>query len=249
MDGHLPLFDKYGDNLTIENRNNFDSLNKELGGYVENRTHDSSLEERWVLFRYLEYHILNGFFEYPVALSNSEQPDLLISYGANNSFGLEITESTNPLFLAARSLAEKRGKGEWPIDSCFKVGNKVTYKELASTLQSPDEPLRGMPWYGTEGLLNTRTFLKRTIAKKLKHYSSNSYQGLEQVDLLVYFTAPSSMHTSDKQIAGNYASIVDECLSETKPAKVFNNIHLLWSRTMGLGDNGHPYMVLTRTFE
>ena len=242
------FFQKYGNKLLIENAEHFHTLNSEIGGYVENRTHDSSKEEKWVLFRYLEFHILNGYLHFPIALCNSEQPDLLIQNAENETCGLEITESTHPLFIAARSLAEKRGKGEWPIDSCYKIGQKVSSKKLLSTLQEPNKPLRGMGWYGSEGIENTRVLLKRSIAKKLKHYSENEYQNLKHVDLLVYFTGPSGIHTSDEQIMKNYENIIEECIKETKPGKIFNNIHLLWSRTKDLGDESHPYLVLTYTY-
>ena len=241
------FFGIHGNELFIRNYNEFTEIYSELGGPVEKRTHDSSKEEIWVLLKFLEYKTLNKNLDYPIHIKKSEQPDFLISNSINSVFGLELTESTDPMYRAAWTLAENRGKGESPIDSYFKQGHLLKHKDLEKTLKSPNEPLRGMPWIGNEGLKKTKFDLKQIIAKKLKHYNENTYQDLKYIDLLIYYNGPSGIHTRDEHIKQNYKNIVSECIEENKTNKVFNNIHLLWSRTMLPEDNSYPYLVLTWT--
>jgi hypothetical protein len=237
------FFKQYGDSIVFDNISSFQNIFESLDITVEKRTHDHSLEELWTLMKFVENLLQNSPINLPCRLVKSSQPDILVEYSGSTKFGIEITESTDGLFIAALRLAAERGKGEWPVDSCFKYGIKP--KSLEKTLQSPNEEFWGDPWLGEEGIRNTSQFLTDTIEKKLQHLNTHEYQGLGDVRLLIYFTAPSCIHTSDEQIIKAFPNIINAIFKKTQYSRSFSKFYLLWSRNMGVQACSHPYLVLT----
>lgn len=115
----------------------FQQIYSSLDITVEKRTHDSSREEQWILMTFLDIYLPNITQIFPLGLTKSQQPDFLVEERDAKPFGIEITDCTHPMCLAARILAGKRGKGESPVDCYFKYGNTITCENLSSTLQDP----------------------------------------------------------------------------------------------------------------
>jgi hypothetical protein len=239
------FFGHYGNSIEFTNVDEFQKIYSSLDITVEKRTHDSSREEQWIIMTFLGIHLPSITGHLPLKLIKSQQPDFLLEKNGIETFGIEITESTHPMYLAATALAHNREKGEWPVDSYFKYGNTVSYENLPSTLQNPEKDLHGEPWIGDEGIRNTASFLKESVKKKIRHLNENPYQGLTEVQLLVYFTAPSSLHTSNEQITEAYPQIISEAIKEAGCPKGFSKYHLLWSKTMKATELGNPFAVLT----
>ena len=242
-DNKIGFFKQYGDVLEIASKDEFYRIFASLDITVKQRTHDSSQEELWELMKFLEIYMHHFSGIMPFRLRKSEQPDIIVEHNGKIDYGIELTESTHPMFIAARRLADIIGKGEWPVDSCFKYGREI--KKLENTLQHPHKDFWGDPWIGDEGIRNTSLFLKDSIHKKLVHYNSKHYQGIENIELLVYFTGPSGIHTSDKQIIKAFPNLITGIISKVDYKRIFSKFHLLMSRTMDIDDKEHPYLALT----
>jgi hypothetical protein len=236
------FFKQYGNSIEIKNFNDLRSIINSIDITVEERTHDTSKEELWILMRALDVYFEQISQFLPVKFIKSQQPDILVERNGIIEYGYEITESTNANYLAAIKLAERRNQGEWPVDSCFKYGKRP--HNLEQTLQHPDKELWGEPWEGEEGINNTILFLKDSINKKLNHLNRHKYQNLEDVRLLTYFTGPSCIHTKDDQIKKAFPKLIDKILSETNYERKFSHFYLLWSRTKRCEDTTSPYIVL-----
>jgi len=111
-----------------------------------------------------------------------------------------LTASTNEEYRAAWSMAQKRGNGEYPINTYFGHEKQVGKKNLVKTFQQPGEPLRGMPVYGNYGEQQCYDGVLKAVEKKLEHLSKHEYQGIENLELIIYENGPYSIYARIKDL-------------------------------------------------
>jgi hypothetical protein len=66
-------------------------------------------EERYCLALYMLARATNNLIEYPISVEEGQSPDFMVSEGAGDTFGLEVTQATTPEHEERLTHAEKSG--------------------------------------------------------------------------------------------------------------------------------------------
>ncbi|MBF0430521.1 MAG: hypothetical protein HQK83_04540 [Fibrobacteria bacterium] len=220
------FFGSFGDSIEIISAKDYEDKFSTINCTVSYDSHNKDEKERWVLRKFLNCCVFGNRLSYPIKFATSEQPDFIVNQ-PEHCYGIEVTEAVVPKYHQAYAHARNRGKGEYPIDSYFREEVKIGKKRLHETFQDPNKPLRGAPWIDNKGLEMSLKLIIDSVKKKTEHLNSYDYQGITDIDLLIYLNSPSSIHTQIEELTRAFPDYLLRNFQKDCFKKNFRNIHIL----------------------
>lgn len=187
-DGFL-FFDIFGNELRFASAKEYFNKRRKIDNFVYQDGFEKKREEKWEFLQFFDKYVENTPITGEYILRKSEQPDIIIETNKSRT-GIEVTKATNEEYMAALTHARNEENGAYPINTYFGTNKKVGKKNLSKTFQKPTEELRGMAVYGNYAVEQCTQEIIGALEKKLIHLNENEYQGIENIELLIYQCGP-----------------------------------------------------------
>lgn len=146
-----------------------------------NRTNKHA--EIWSIARTLATLAEFNLLTYPLKVTKNERPDYLIKQDSK-TFGFEITEAINPMYVKALSLPEAQKEGSVIDIGHFRWNQKLNLEQLRDI--SSRTKLTAMPWIGNEVEREYAQMIRDVINKKTKILNKIGFSKHEENNLIIY---------------------------------------------------------------